>query len=163
MRGRDDVDRMSAELPTVSRVAVIGGGYIGLEAASVLARLGKHVTILEAQDRVLARVAGTALSHFFEDEHRTYGVDLRVGVAVEGIEEHDGRAAGVRLSTGEIIPADMVIVGIGIQAAVDPLLAVGGQGGNGIEVDAFCRTSLPHVYAGWRRCDHSPGVCSKRQ
>jgi len=147
VRNRADVDRMIAELPHVNRVVVIGGGYIGLEAAAVLTKLGKHVTVLEALDRVLARVAGEPLSRFFEAEHRAHGVDLRTGVSVESIEESDGAATGVKLADGTILPCEMVIVGIGIIPAVEPLLAAGAEGGNGVLVDAQCRTSLPDVFA----------------
>jgi 3-phenylpropionate/trans-cinnamate dioxygenase ferredoxin reductase subunit len=128
-------------------VVVIGGGYIGLEAAAVLAKLGKHVVLLEALDRVLARVAGETLSRFYEAEHRAHGVDLRLGVTVDCIEGRDGVASGVRLAGGEIIPAGAVIVGIGIVPAVAPLLAAGAEGGNGVRVDPHCRTSLPDIYA----------------
>jgi len=147
VRNRADVDRMIAELPEVSRVVVIGGGYIGLEAAAVLTKLGKHVTVLEALDRVLARVAGEPLSRFFEAEHRAHGVDLRTGVSVECIEEQDGAATGVKLADGTILPCEMVIVGIGIVPAVEPLLAAGAESGNGVLVDAQCRTSLPDILA----------------
>ncbi|AQR74780.1 NAD(P)/FAD-dependent oxidoreductase [Sphingomonas sp. LM7] len=146
VRTRADVDRMIAELPDVRRVAVIGGGYIGLEAAAVLAKLGRSVTVLEAQDRVLARVAGEPLSRFFEDEHRTHGVDLRMGVTVDAI-VGDDRVTGVRLADGEVVPAEMAIVGIGIDPAVTPLLDAGAAGGNGVLVDAQCRTSLADVFA----------------
>ncbi len=147
VRSRADVDAMMAELATTTRVAVIGGGYIGLETAAVLAKLGKQVTVLEAQDRVLARVAGVALSCFYEAEHRAHGVDVRLGVAVDCIVGADGRATGVRFADGEVLPAEMVIVGIGIVPAVAPLLAAGAEGGNGVAVDAHGRTSLPDVYA----------------
>lgn len=146
VRTRADVDRMIAELPQVRRVAVIGGGYIGLEAAAVLAKLGRQVVVLEAQGRVLARVAGEPLSRFFEDEHRAHGVEIRLGVAVEAIEGTD-RVTGVRLADGEVLPAEMAIVGIGIDPAVAPLLDAGANGGNGVRIDAQCRTSLPHVFA----------------
>ncbi|MEA1083530.1 FAD-dependent oxidoreductase [Sphingomonas sp. CD22] len=147
VRTRADVDRMIADLPGVTRVAVIGGGYIGLEAAAVLAKFGKQVTVLEALPRVLARVAGEPLSRFYEAEHRAHGVDVRLGVTVACIAEADGRACGVTLAEGETVPAEMVIVGIGIVPAVQPLLDAGAAGGNGVEVDARCRTSLPHVFA----------------
>ncbi|NIJ35010.1 NAD(P)/FAD-dependent oxidoreductase [Sphingomonas oligoaromativorans] len=147
VRTRADVDRMVEELATTTRVAVIGGGYIGLEAAAVLARLGKTVTVLEALDRVLARVAGEALSRFYEAEHRAHGVDVRLGARVEHIEGEDGRVTGVRLAGGEIVPAGMVIVGIGIVPAVEPLRVAGAEGGNGVAVDEHGRTSLPDIFA----------------
>ncbi|RYD29305.1 MAG: FAD-dependent oxidoreductase, partial [Lysobacteraceae bacterium] len=79
VRTRADVDRMIAELDGVSRICVIGGGYIGLEAAAVLVKFGKQVTVLEALPRVLARVAGETLSRFYEAEHRAHGVEVRLG------------------------------------------------------------------------------------
>ncbi len=147
VRSRADVDRMMAELPAVDRVVVIGGGYIGLEAAAVLTTLGKAVTVVEAQDRVLARVAGEPLSRFYEAEHRAHGVDIRLQTQVACIEERDGRAWGVRLAGGAVLPADLVIVGIGIVPAVGPLIEAGAEGDNGVAVDPLCRTSLPDIYA----------------
>jgi 3-phenylpropionate/trans-cinnamate dioxygenase ferredoxin reductase subunit len=105
------------------------------------------VTVVEAQDRVLARVAGADLSRFFEDEHRRQGVTLRLGATVAAIETRDGRAAGVRLADGAVIAADMVIVGIGIDPVIAPLAAAGADVGDGVEVDPQCRTSLPDIYA----------------
>jgi 3-phenylpropionate/trans-cinnamate dioxygenase ferredoxin reductase component len=147
VRTRADIDRLLAELPQVTRVVVIGGGYIGLEAAAVLTKFGKQVTVLEAQDRVLARVAGRALSRFYEAEHRAHGVDIWLGANVACIEERDGGACGVRLADNEVLPCEMVIAGIGIVPAVEPLLAAGAEGGNGVAVDSLCRTSLPDVWA----------------
>jgi 3-phenylpropionate/trans-cinnamate dioxygenase ferredoxin reductase subunit len=146
VRNRADADRMMAELPDVARVVVIGGGYIGLEAAAVLAKFGKQVVLLEALDRVLARVAGEPLSRFFEAEHRAHGVDVRLGMSVDCL-LGDDKVTGVRLADGEVIVADMVIVGIGIIPAVEPLLSAGAEGGNGVAVDSHCRTSLPDIFA----------------
>ncbi|MFZ5746012.1 MAG: NAD(P)/FAD-dependent oxidoreductase [Pseudomonadota bacterium] len=146
VRTRADVDALMAELPQVSRAVVIGGGYIGLEAAAVLSKLGKQVTLLEALPRVLARVAGEDLSRFYEAEHRAHGVDLRIGMAVEGI-KGEGRVSGVKLADGSVIPADVVIVGIGIIPSIGVLLEAGAAGGNGVDVDEQCRTNLPHVFA----------------
>jgi len=146
VRTRADADRMIAELPDVTHAVVIGGGFIGLEAAAVLAKLGKHVTLLEALDRVMARVAGPELSRFYEAEHRAHGVDVRLGVAVTAI-EGDGKVTGVRLADGNVVSADLVVVGIGIVPAVEPLIAAGADGGNGVRVDAHCRTSLPDIFA----------------
>ncbi|MBD3759435.1 FAD-dependent oxidoreductase [Sphingomonadaceae bacterium G21617-S1] len=146
VRTREDADRMLAEMDRTTNVVVIGGGYIGLEAAAVLSKFGKKVTVLEALDRVLARVAGEALSRFYEAEHRAHGVDVQLGAKVDCI-VGEGRVNGVRMDDGTIIPADMVIVGIGIIPAVEPLIAAGAAGGNGVDVDEFCRTSLADIYA----------------
>jgi 3-phenylpropionate/trans-cinnamate dioxygenase ferredoxin reductase component len=147
VRTRADVDRMMAELDHVTRVVVVGGGYVGLEAAAALNKLGKSVTVLEAQGRVLERVAGEPLSRFYEAEHRSRGVAISLDVAVECLEECAGRVSGVRLVGGEVLPCEMVIVGIGIVPLVGPLLDAGATGGNGVLVDRQCRTSLPDVYA----------------
>lgn len=85
VRTRADADAMKAASESADQIVVIGGGYIGLEAAAVLRKAGKKVVLLEALDRVLARVAGGELSRFYEKEHRDHGVDLRLGVNVEAI------------------------------------------------------------------------------
>ena len=146
VRDREDVDAIMAELPAVARIVVIGGGYIGLEAAAVFSKLGKQVTLLEALPRVLARVAGEELSGFYEADHRAHGVDLRVNQQIEAL-EGEGRVSGVRLRSGELLSADLVIVGIGIIPCVEPLIAAGAEGSNGVLVDAQCRTTLPDVFA----------------
>lgn len=148
VRSRADVDGIMAAIDGGARdVVVIGGGYIGLEAAAVLRKLDCNVTVLEALPRVLARVAGEDLSAFFQEEHRLHGVDLRVESAVSALEGEDGKVTCVRLADGTHVSADMVIVGIGIVPSVEPLIAAGAEGQNGVDVDAFCHTSLPDVYA----------------
>ncbi|GAA4781429.1 FAD-dependent oxidoreductase [Stakelama sediminis] len=147
VRSRADADRMMAELPDVKRAVVIGGGYIGLEAASALTKQGKQVVLLEALDRVLARVAGEALSRFYEEEHRAHGVDVRLSTAVDCILGDGDAVRAVRLADGTELPCDMVVVGIGIVPAVEPLLRAGAEGGNGVAVDVQCRTSLPDIFA----------------
>ena len=146
VRTRSDVDAMLVGLDNIMNVVIIGGGYIGLEAAAVICKMGKKVTVLETMDRVLARVAGEPLSRFYEAEHRAHGVDVRLGVEVTAIEGED-HATGVRLADDEVIPAEMVIVGIGIIPAVGPLLTAGAAGGAGVDVDQYCRTSLPDIFA----------------
>jgi 3-phenylpropionate/trans-cinnamate dioxygenase ferredoxin reductase component len=149
IRNRGDIDQLIAKLGRTERVAVIGGGYIGLEAAAVLTKLGKRVSLFEALPRVLARVAGERLSQFYEAEHRAHGVDLRTGAQVEAFELNadESGVAGVRLTDGQMIAADLAIVGIGIIPEVEPLIAAGAAGGNGVDVDAQCRTSLPDIFA----------------
>jgi 3-phenylpropionate/trans-cinnamate dioxygenase ferredoxin reductase subunit len=92
-------------------------------------------------------VAGPEISRFYEAEHRAHGVDVRLGAGVASILGEDGRVAGLRLQDGSAVEAEMAIVGIGVEAAVEPLLSAGGAGANGVDVDAFCRTTLPDIYA----------------
>lgn len=162
VRTRADCDQLMGEIDGgVRNIVVIGGGYIGLEAAAVLTKLGCKVTLLEALPRVLARVAGPELSAFYEADHRAHGVDLRTGVAVDSL-VGEGRVTGVKLGDGSVVPADAVIVGIGIVPSVGPLLASGAEGGNGVAVDDHCRTSLPDIYAigdcAAFACDYAEGA-----
>lgn len=147
VRNRADVDGLMSEIDAgAKRAVIIGGGYIGLEAAAVLTKLGLSVTLLESLPRVLARVAGEELSAFYEAEHRSRGVDLRTGVTVDCIEGGEA-VTGVQLSDETVLECDIVIVGIGIVPSVDPLIAAGAAGGDGVEVDRACRTSLQRIYA----------------
>ena len=104
-------------------------------------------TVVEALDRVLSRVAGEDLSTFYQDAHRAEGVAFHLSAKVEAIEGMEGRVTGVRLEDLEVLPADMVIVGIGIIPSIGPLIAAGAAGSNGVDVDEFCRTSLEDIYA----------------
>jgi 3-phenylpropionate/trans-cinnamate dioxygenase ferredoxin reductase subunit len=147
VRTRADADALMAEIDAgAQNFVVVGGGYIGLEAAAVLIKLGRKVTLLEALPRVLARVAGPELSAFYEAEHRAHGVDLRTNVGIRRL-TGEARVTGVELTSGEVIAADAVIVGIGIVPAVAPLIEAGAKGSNGVEVDEFFRTSLADIYA----------------
>jgi NADPH-dependent 2,4-dienoyl-CoA reductase/sulfur reductase-like enzyme len=149
VRDKADADAMMAALAGGARRAVvIGGGYIGLETAAVLRKLGCAVTLVEMLPRLLARVAGEELSHFYAEEHRRQGVDVRLKTRVQAVlGEEAGHVTGVRLDTGEEIACDMVVVGIGIVPAVAPLIAAGAAGSSGVDVDEFCRTSLEDIYA----------------
>jgi len=148
VRDKADADAIMAALDGGARRAVvIGGGYIGLEAAAVLTKLGCAVTLVELLPRLLARVAGEELAAFYEAEHRAHGVDIRLGAEVERIEGEAGRVSGVVLAGGETIPADVIVVGIGIVPAVGPLVLAGASGANGVDIDEFCRTTLDDVHA----------------
>ncbi len=141
-----DIDALAPAMVPGARVAIIGGGYIGLEAAAVAATIGLEVTLIEAAPRILGRVASVETADWFRALHRAHGVDLREGVAISGIEGGD-RVIGVRLEGGETIAADLVLVGIG----VDPDTALAESAGlaldNGIAVDALGRTSAPGIWA----------------
>ncbi len=149
VRDKADADAMMQALASgAKRAVVIGGGYIGLEAAAVLRKLGCEVVLVEMLPRLLARVAGEELSDFYAAEHRRQGVDVRLGIGVLSVMgEAEGRVTGVRLDTGEEVPCDMVVVGIGVVPAVSPLIAAGAAGSNGVDVDFCCRTTLDDIYA----------------
>ncbi len=125
---------------------MIGGGYVGLEAAAVLNKIGKDVVLIEALDRVLARVAGPEISRFYEAEHRARGVKVMLSQSVQRI-EGETRVRGVRLASGDRVEADLAIIGIGIEPLTTPIREAGASGVSGVEVDEYCRTSLPDVYA----------------
>jgi 3-phenylpropionate/trans-cinnamate dioxygenase ferredoxin reductase subunit len=147
IRSRLDVDRLRAALNETASAAIVGGGYIGLEAAAVLTKLGKRVTLLEVEDRVLARTAGPPLSRFYETEHRRRGVDLRLNARVKRLEGADGRVSAAVLADGSQVQADLMIVGIGIAPNIEPLQAAGAATGLGVKIDDACRTSLPGIFA----------------
>jgi 3-phenylpropionate/trans-cinnamate dioxygenase ferredoxin reductase subunit len=128
------------------RVVIIGAGYIGLETAASLRQLGVEVTVLESADRVLQRVTAPELSTFYSRVHREEGVDVRTGVAISGI-EGDDHVRGVRLADGELIEADLVIIGIGVVPNVELAEAAGLAVDNGIVIDDHGLTSDPDIFA----------------
>lgn len=134
-----DIDALKADLVPGARVVIVGGGYIGLETAAVLRALGHEVTVLEAQERLLARVTSPPVSTFYAGLHRRHGVDIRLSAQVSAL-RGEGRVTAVELSDGSVIPADIVIVGIGIIPNVEPLALAGLPCPNGVVVDALCRT-----------------------
>ena len=141
-----DADAVRSRLVDAKRVVVIGAGFIGLEVAASLRKLGVGVAVLEFADRPLARVTSERVSEFFAALHRGHGVDLRVGTAASSIEP-DGSGLSVTTSAGDILSADFVVVGAGA-AANDRLAADAGlETGNGVHVDAHNRTADPTVYA----------------
>lgn len=147
IRTRAHVDVLRAELEDAQSVVIVGGGYVGLEAAAVLSKLGKRVTLVESQDRLLARVAGPDLSKFYETEHRAHGVDLRLSVSIDTFIGQNGRITGVGQADGAEIPAEIAIVGIGLVPNIAVLAGAGAACSNGVDIDEYCRTSLPDVFA----------------
>jgi 3-phenylpropionate/trans-cinnamate dioxygenase ferredoxin reductase subunit len=147
VRVLEDADLLKSRLKQLRDVVVIGGGFIGLEAASVLRDSGARLTILEAMDRLLARVTSPPVSDYFAQLHRSHGADVRLNAVVEAIEQQDGRVSGVRLAGGEVIPADAVLVGIGLVPNVKPLADAGVTVSNGVDVDGEGRTSADGIFA----------------
>ena len=147
LRRVGDSDQIMEAFAAVSRVAVIGAGWIGLEVAAAARAAGAEVTILEAAELPLLRVLGREAAEVFADLHRDHGVELRFGVQVAQITASGGRADGVRLADGTHISADAVVAGIGITPNVQLAEAAGLEVGNGIITDAALRTSDPDVYA----------------
>lgn len=147
IRNPEDVDRIHAQLDRVKQAVVIGGGYIGLEAASALSKIGIEVSVLEAQPRLLARVAGPSISDFYQTYHQQQGVKLYLGQALSQIVGQAGQVRQVILDNGTQLQADLVIVGVGLQPEVEVLQQAGARCSNGIDIDPRCRSSLPDIYA----------------
>jgi len=151
LRTLQDAERLKGALGPGKRMAVVGGGYVGLEAAASARKLGAEVVVLERMDRVLQRVASETLSAFFTDHHRSHGVEIRTGAEVSGFEAIDGKVGGVRLADGELIAADVILVGVGALAC-DALARTAGLtcdtvSSGGVVVDEAARTSDPSIYA----------------
>ena len=148
LRSLADAETLKNELSAAKRVVIVGGGYIGLEAAAVLSRLGHTISLVEASDRILQRVASERTSRFFRDLHRANGVELIEGVALQSLQPNEtGAFSKAILDNGREIEADFALVGIGGIANSELAEQAGLETANGIRVDEVGRTSDPHVYA----------------
>ena len=147
LRTIEDAEVIKAWFRPGFRLAIIGGGYVGLEVAASARKLGAEVDVLEREDRLLARVAGPVLSSFFRDVHEKNGVRFHFGVAVEGFEGLDGQVSGVRLTGRPTLHCDAVLVGVGAIPNDDLAKAAGLACDDGVIVDAQARTSDPHIFA----------------
>lgn len=147
LRSRADADLLRLRLERAERLVVVGGGFIGLEAAASARKLGREVTLIEALPRLMARAVGEGMSAFFAEAHRAHGVDLRLGAGLASVDGSAGKVAGVTLATGEQIACDLVLVGIGVVPNVALAESAGLVTRNGIVVDAHQRTSDPAIYA----------------
>ncbi|MER8917353.1 FAD-dependent oxidoreductase [Mesorhizobium sp. M0761] len=142
-----DANRLRSALASAKRIIVVGGGYVGLEVASVAARMGNVVTIVEMTDRVLKRVAGAPTAQAIEELHVRHGATILTNEQLSGFSGHSGKVSGVSLRSGTMLAADLVLIAIGGMANVE----LAAQGGliieNGIVVDRFGQTSDPDIYA----------------
>ena len=146
VRTLKDVDAMEPEFREGARVLIIGGGYIGLEAAAVASKKGLNVTLVEMADRILQRVASPETSSYFRELHTFHGIELREGVGLDRLTGED-RVTGAKLSDGSEIGVDFVIVGVGITPATDLAEAAGVELENGIKTNSKGQTSDPHIWA----------------
>jgi 3-phenylpropionate/trans-cinnamate dioxygenase ferredoxin reductase subunit len=147
LRSAADAEALKAALQAGRRLAVIGGGYIGLEAAASARALGAEAVVIEREPRILARVACEVLSTFFTDYHRARGVHFELGAVVEALEGHEGHVSGVRLAGGRTIACDVALVGVGAPPNDEIALAAGLECKGGIVVDSHARTSDPDIFA----------------
>ena len=154
LRDLADVDALRPHVGEDKKLVIIGAGYIGLETAAVAKTLGTDVTVLELADRVLARVTSPIISAFYENLHNRHGVSIKTACSTSSINEKDGKVENVTLSTGEVLPCDALLIGIGILPNIQIAKDAGVECEDGILVDETGRTNLPNVYAA--------GDCAKR-
>jgi 3-phenylpropionate/trans-cinnamate dioxygenase ferredoxin reductase subunit len=159
LRGIDDVDGLRPHFTAGARLAVVGGGYIGLEVAAVAVKHGLEVTVVEAAERVLVRAASPQLSAFYEQEHRAHGVTFQLGAMAEAF-EGTARVEAVKTNRDRV-RADFVLAGVGIVPNCELALQAGLACDNGIMVDEFAATSDPDIFAAGD-CTSHPGFAGGR-
>lgn len=147
LRNAEDAEKLKQAIGPGKRLAVVGGGYVGLEVAASARALGADAVVIEREARVLARVACAELSNFFQTYHGGKGVSFELNAGVEGFVGTDGHISGVRLSDGRVIACDAAVVGIGAIPNDEIAGAAGLALDAGILVDADARTSDPSIFA----------------
>ena len=160
LRTIDDVDGIRASMESTEKACIVGGGYIGLEVAAVANKIGLDVTVLEMEERILQRVTTPEMSAFYHELHTSRGVDIRTETTVSGF-EGDTNVTSV-ICGDEKIPAQLVIVGIGIIPNVELAQAVGLECNDGIVVDNHCRTADPDIYAAGDCTNHPNSLLDRR-
>lgn len=152
LRNMADIDNIAPEFKAGKKLLIIGGGYIGLEAAAVARLLGLDVTLLEMADRILQRVAAEQTSDYFRNLHLDQGVDIRESARMTRLLENHGKVSGAELEDGESIDADLVLVGIGGSPNIELAEAAGLDCDNGVSVSITCQTSNADIYAAGDCC-----------
>lgn len=147
LRGIDDSRKVLDLLPDCQRIAVVGGGFIGLEFAAVMRGTGRSVTLIEATPRLMGRAVSPGLSDWFATLHRSHGVDLRLGAGVAGVRRNGERVSALVLSDGAVLPADLVLVGVGVTPNDDLARGAGLACDNGILVDQQLCAADPAIFA----------------
>jgi 3-phenylpropionate/trans-cinnamate dioxygenase ferredoxin reductase subunit len=161
LRSIPDVDAIHAELQHKKNAVIVGAGYIGLEVAAVIRQLGLDVTVVEMADRVMSRVVSPEISDFYQIEHTTQGVKLRLSTGITAF-RGDGQVSAVETADGELIPADFVVVGIGIVPNVELASDAGLDVEDGIVVNDQCQTSDPNIYAVGDCTTHPNSIYDRR-
>ena len=161
LRSIDDVDGIRAEMQNRKNAVIVGAGYIGLEVAAVTRQLGLDVTVIEMADRVMSRVVSPEISDFYQIEHTNQGVRLRLSTGIQAM-HGEGRIDAVETEDGELIPADFVVVGVGILPNTELAIEAGLRVDDGIVVDDRCQTSDPSIYA-VGDCTRHPNAIYDRQ
>ena len=161
LRTLEDSDRLSAELEPGRRLVVIGGGFIGLEVASSALKRGVAVTVVERQPAILDRVLPAVIAAQVASLHTAHGVSLRLGVPVERI-HGNGAVKSVELADGTELPADLVVIGIGIIPNTELAENAGAASNDGVVVDEYCRTTLDNVYAAGDVTNHYNPILERR-
>ena len=146
LRTLADVDQLRAHAREGVRAVIVGAGYIGLETAAVLRAMGAEVLVLEAAPQILGRVAGPEIAEFLTEQHTRSGVEIRLNSVIEAF-EGEGHLTGVRLGNGDVIPANIALIGIGVIPNQELAAEAGITCANGIVVDDGMRTSVEGVYA----------------
>lgn len=141
LRNADDALELKARVPVVHDVVVIGGGFIGIEAAASLNKMGRRVTLLEAGPRLVGRAVGEQTSEYLLTHHRAAGVQVELSASVKRIVGHGDRVAGVELTDGRVIPADLVLIGVGVIPNTELAQSIGLDCDNGILVDRYAVAS----------------------
>ncbi|MFL5008902.1 NAD(P)/FAD-dependent oxidoreductase [Rhizobium sp.] len=151
LRTHHDAAALREAMKPGRHIAIIGGGFIGLELAATARLLGAEITVIEGLERVLKRGVPEEIAHLLTERHRAEGVDIRCGVSIEALTEENGKAL-IRLSTGEVIEADLVLVGIGARPNIEIAERAGLAIDNGIAVDTYLQTSAADVFAAGDCC-----------
>jgi NADPH-dependent 2,4-dienoyl-CoA reductase/sulfur reductase-like enzyme len=165
LRTLEDSQRLAAELVPGRRLVVIGGGFIGLEVASSALKRGLAVTVVERQAALLDRVLPAAVAARIAALHAAHGVAVRLGVPVSHIRGNgggNGRLRSVALADGSELPADLVVIGIGIIPNTELAESAGAASSDGLVVDEYCRTTLDNVYAAGDVTNHYNPILERR-
>ena len=147
LRDLADAQAIKDDLASCEDVVVIGGGFIGLEVAAVAAKLGRKVTVLEAQERLMARAIAPEVSAFYASAHRKRGITVELNVRIDKVMAEHGRATGVLLADGRKFPAQLVILGAGVAPNMELAQAAGLACNGGIDVDDCARTADSRIVA----------------